>query len=106
SSHKTKAGEHVPSYGAAGAELVAIARAVRETGAGVLQLVSDSPQDVNFDLMADLVRASGRPLSFSSGPGRAPQATLDRLTACNQAGLPMLAQGPAPARGAARRPPH
>ncbi len=95
SSHKTRAGEHVPSYGAAGAELVAIARAVGETGAGVLQLVSDSPQDVNFDLMADLVRASGRPLSFSSGPGRAPQATLDRLTACNQAGLPMLAQIPA-----------
>jgi N-acyl-D-aspartate/D-glutamate deacylase len=95
SSHKTRAGEHVPSYGAAGAELVAIARAVGETGAGVLQLVSDSPQDVNFELMAEMVRASGRPLSFSSGPGRTPQATLDRLTACNQAGLPILAQVPA-----------
>ncbi|HVT71368.1 MAG TPA: amidohydrolase family protein, partial [Trebonia sp.] len=95
SSHKTKAGEHVPSYGAAADELVTIARAVGETGAGVLQLVSDSPQDVNFDLMADLVRVSGRPLSFSSGPGRTPQVTLDRLTACNQAGLRILAQVPA-----------
>jgi len=41
------------------------------------------------------VRVSGRPLSFSSGPGRAPQSTLDRLTACNEAGLPILAQIPA-----------
>ena len=99
SAHKTVSGEHVPSYDAGAAELLAIARAVGETGAGVLQLVSDSPQDVNFALMTDLVRASGRPLSFTTGPGHHPatmhQRTLERLTEVNQAGLRIRGQVPA-----------
>jgi N-acyl-D-aspartate/D-glutamate deacylase len=98
SQHKSVSGEHVPSYGAGEQELLAIARAVGETGAGVLQLVSDSQRDVYYQLMADMIRASGRPLSFSTGPGSDTSVnsqTLDRLTAMNQAGLPIRGQVPA-----------
>jgi N-acyl-D-aspartate/D-glutamate deacylase len=99
SAHKTVSGEHVPSYDAGAAELVAIARAVGETGAGVLQLVSDAAAGEHFALMADLVRASGRPLSFTTAPAARPATmyldTLDRLTRANQAGLPIRGQVPA-----------
>ena len=98
SAHKSISGEHIPSYDAGAAELLAIARAVGETGAGVLQLVSDSPLDVNFALMANLVRASGRPLSFTTGPATSPAGMylriLERLTEVNQAGLPITGQVP------------
>ncbi|GAA2872172.1 amidohydrolase family protein [Pseudonocardia halophobica] len=64
--HKSIDGELTPSYGLGAAELVAIAKAVGETGTGVLQLVSDFPDaDEEFALIREMVAASGRPLSFS-----------------------------------------
>ncbi|WP_214406567.1 N-acyl-D-amino-acid deacylase family protein [Pseudonocardia lacus] len=64
--HKSIDGELTPSYGLGAAELVAIARAIGETGTGVLQLVSDFPEpEQEFALIREMVGASGRPLSFS-----------------------------------------
>ncbi|WP_433507255.1 N-acyl-D-amino-acid deacylase family protein [Pseudonocardia halophobica] len=64
--HKSIDGELTPSYGLGAAELVAIAKAVGETGTGVLQLVSDFPDaEEEFALIREMVAASGRPLSFS-----------------------------------------
>ncbi|GAA1880246.1 amidohydrolase family protein [Pseudonocardia ailaonensis] len=64
--HKSIDGELTPSYGLAADELVAIARAVGETGTGVLQLVSDfSDPEQEFGLLREMAIASGRPLSFS-----------------------------------------
>jgi N-acyl-D-aspartate/D-glutamate deacylase len=64
--HRTKQGEAVPSLGAADQELITIARAVGETGQGVLQLITDwDDLDAEFKLIEELVRSSGRPLSYS-----------------------------------------
>src|SRR6185312_8897883 len=64
--HKSIDGELTPSYGLGAAELVAIARAIGETGTGVLQMVSDFPEpEREFALIREMVAASGRPLSFS-----------------------------------------
>lgn len=65
--HKTARGEYVPNYGAAAAELNAIAAGVRRAGRGVLQILSDFDDvDAEFDMLCDWVRASGdRPLSFT-----------------------------------------
>jgi N-acyl-D-aspartate/D-glutamate deacylase len=64
--HKSIDGELTPSYAVGADELVAIARAVGETGTGVLQLVTDFPDPVNeFALLRRMVAESGRPLSVS-----------------------------------------
>jgi N-acyl-D-amino-acid deacylase len=64
--HRTKRGEPVPSLGAPLNELLAISRAVGETGKGVLQLISDFDDlDAEFSLMRDCARVSGRPLSYT-----------------------------------------
>jgi N-acyl-D-amino-acid deacylase len=64
--HRTKRGEPVPSLGAPLNELLAISRAVGETGKGVLQLISDFDDlDAEFSLMRDCARISGRPLSYT-----------------------------------------
>jgi len=64
--HRTKQGEAVPSLGAASQELITIAKAIGETGKGVLQLITDwDDLDYEFKLVEDLVRSSGRPLSYS-----------------------------------------
>ncbi len=64
--HRTSKGEAVPSLGAASRELQSIARAVGETGKGVVQLISDFDElDEEFTLLRDVATASGRPLSFT-----------------------------------------
>jgi N-acyl-D-amino-acid deacylase len=64
--HRTARGEAVPSLGAASLELQTIARAMGETGKGVVQLISDFDElDHEFTLIRDVAKASGRPLSFT-----------------------------------------
>ncbi|MCW0212654.1 MAG: amidohydrolase family protein [Pseudonocardia sp.] len=64
--HKSIDGELTPSYDVGAEELVAIARAVGETGTGVLQLVTDFPDpEREFGLLRRMVEESGRPLSVS-----------------------------------------
>jgi N-acyl-D-aspartate/D-glutamate deacylase len=64
--HRTKRGEPVPSLGAPLNEMLSIAKAVGETGKGVLQLISDF-DDLNaeFSLMRECAKISGRPLSYT-----------------------------------------
>jgi len=64
--HRTKRGAAVPTLGADAQELMTIARAIGETGKGVLQLISDWDDiDAEFNLVRDITRASGRPLSYT-----------------------------------------
>jgi N-acyl-D-aspartate/D-glutamate deacylase len=95
--HKSINGELTPSYGLGADELVAIAKAVGETGTGVLQLVSDFPEpEQEFALLRQMVVASGRPLSFSLLQfGQDPQRHKDILRMMEQAwaeGLEIRAQ--------------
>ena len=64
--HRTSKGEPTPTLTADADELVGIARAIGETGNGVLQGVSDfTDVDAEFAIFRRMVEASGRPLSFS-----------------------------------------
>jgi len=64
--HKTAAGQPTPTLTASGDELIGIARAMGETGAGVLQLISDFVDgDEERERLLEMVRQSGRPLSFT-----------------------------------------
>jgi N-acyl-D-amino-acid deacylase len=70
--HRTAAGENIGTLTASAAELLVIAGAMAEAGAGVVQLISDlyqTPDDDEarreLDLLERFVRTSGRPLSFT-----------------------------------------
>lgn len=70
--HKTSAGANIGTLTAGEAELLAIAGAMRDAGAGVVQLISDlyqTPDDDvaqrELDLLEAFTRTSGRPLSFT-----------------------------------------
>jgi N-acyl-D-aspartate/D-glutamate deacylase len=94
--HRTSRGEPTPTLTAAREELVGIARALGEAGAGVLQVVSDFPDfDQEMGTLFEMMRASGRPLSVSlsqSAPGHGYRRVLDALTDANAEGLQMRAQ--------------
>jgi N-acyl-D-aspartate/D-glutamate deacylase len=94
--HRTSRGEPTPTLTAARDELIGIARALGEAGAGVLQVVSDFPDfDDEMGTLLEMMRASGRPLSVSlsqSAPGHGYRRVLDTLTAANEEGLQMRAQ--------------
>jgi len=70
--HRTSAGQNIGTLTASETELLAIAQAMREAGAGVVQLISDlyqTPDDEEaqreLDLLEAFTRTSGRPLSFT-----------------------------------------
>ena len=65
--HKTLDGRHIPTLRADEAELAAIARAVGETGAGWLQVISDFDDEIDteFAMLRRLVAASGRPMTIT-----------------------------------------
>ena len=95
--HKTKAGEHTPSLTAGAPELWAIAEAVGRTGKGVFEMVGDWMElDAEFDLVAEMARRSGRPLSMTvTVPDTRPDLghqLLNRITQANAAGVPLRAQ--------------
>ena len=95
--HKTSTGAYTPTLTAERAELVGIAEAVGATGTGVLQLVGDFLDlDHEFGTLLEMMRASGRPLSFSlvESPLAPDQfrEMLQRLDAAVAEGLDMRAQ--------------
>lgn len=95
--HRTSTGAFTPTLTAGRDELVGIAEAIGVLGTGVLQLVSDFADiDYEFATMEEMMRRSGRPLSFSLAQSPlAPdhhRALLDRLTAANADGLVMRGQ--------------
>jgi N-acyl-D-aspartate/D-glutamate deacylase len=70
--HRTSAGAPIPTLRAGSRELLALADAMRRTGSGVTQLISDLYQttdddfaNAELDLLAEFVRVAGRPLSFT-----------------------------------------
>jgi N-acyl-D-aspartate/D-glutamate deacylase len=64
--HRTADGKHIPTLRAEESELTAIAHAMRETGSGWLQVVSDfDDQQGEINLFRRLARESGRPVTIS-----------------------------------------
>jgi len=90
--HKTKAGEPTPTISAADDELMGLALGLKDAGRGFLQYVG-SPA---LPVLPDLIRASGRPLSFQMAQSRAkPDIWRDgmaTLEAADAEGLAMRAQ--------------
>ncbi|TPG31701.1 N-acyl-D-amino-acid deacylase family protein [Mycolicibacterium hodleri] len=93
--HKTSRGEQTPSVRAELNELVGIAKAVGETGAGVFQVVSDLKGfDHEMAVMFEMMRVSGRPLSLSVMQHEAGDGYRDTFAAIERAnaeGLRMTA---------------
>ena len=95
--HRTSRGEPTPTFGVAADELTAIARAVGETGHGVLQMISDFDDiDSEFNILADCARVSNRPLSFTLLQRDAMpekwRAVMQRVDAARTQGLDIKAQ--------------
>ncbi|MGI8755321.1 MAG: N-acyl-D-amino-acid deacylase family protein [Acidimicrobiales bacterium] len=100
--HRTSRGEPTPTLTASRDELVGIARAIGQTGRGVLQVVSDFSDSSEDETLLEMMRSSGRPLSISlvqSKPGVGYRAKLDLLDAANAEGLTMRGQVAARAVG-------
>ena len=92
--HRTSRGEPTPTLTAGADELVGIARAIGETGRGVLQVVSDFRDvDAEFGIFRRMAEESGRPLSLSLTQARGDwRRVLDLLDEANAAGVTMAAQ--------------
>ncbi|MEY2571609.1 MAG: hypothetical protein QOE63_1959, partial [Acidimicrobiaceae bacterium] len=101
--HRTSRGEPTPTLTAAREELVGIARAIGETGRGVLQVVSDfTDRATEGETLLEMMRISGRPLSISllqAAPGVGYRGRLELLDAAHAEGLIMRAQVAARAVG-------
>jgi len=95
--HRSIDGELTPSYGTAADELVAIARAVGQTGRGVMQVVSDfTDAQAEFALLRRAMKEGRLPLSVSLVQSNlAPdsyRAVLAFITNCQRQGLAIRAQ--------------
>lgn len=93
--HKTSRGEQTPSVRAELNELVGIAKAIGDTGTGVFQVVSDLKGfDHEIEVMYEMMRVSGRPLSLSvmqHEPGDGWRDTFAAIERANLDGLKMTA---------------
>ena len=101
--HRGKDGRPTPGADASARELEVIARGLAGLDQGVLQAVSDfdmfvSPErfDPEFDLLEDMAKVSGRPLSISLlqrvGGTEQWRRILTRVERANAAGTPIRAQ--------------
>ena len=90
--HKTKAGEPAPTLDAADDELLGLALGLKDAGRGFMQYVG-SPA---LPVLAELVRQSGRPLTFPVAQARLKPAmwrdAIALLEAAEAEGLPMRGQ--------------
>lgn len=87
--HRTKAGANIPSFEADDAELIAIAEAMREAGAGVLQMVLNAPFTPCRDELRHMLavaESSGRPATFTLGPANSGEPLWrEALAVCDEA---------------------
>ena len=101
--HRSRDGRATPAADANAAELLAIASALRGSTRGVLQAVSDFDMfvsherfDPEFDLLEELARVSGRPLSISLlqrlGASEQWRKILERVDKANQKGVTIKTQ--------------
>jgi len=106
--HRTSEGRETPAAEATAAELTGVASAFEGLSHGVIQMVSDfdvlkGPErfDAEFDLIEQVARASGRPLSMTwlqrDSGGAQWEAIRERVDAAVAQGLPLYLQ--AAARG-------
>ena len=101
--HRTSRGEPTPTLTAAADELIGIAAAMGQSGAGVLEVVSDFiDAETEWETLRGMVEKSGRPLSISVAaqsrrPGTA--TLLDLIGQAAEAGLPIKGQVAARAIG-------
>ncbi|MCK9542378.1 MAG: amidohydrolase family protein [Novosphingobium sp.] len=67
SGHRLKNGELAPSVLTEEAELLALAKGLRNTGCGVFQLITqaEAPADKDMAVVRNIARAAGRPTSFT-----------------------------------------
>jgi len=95
--HKTLAGDHIPTLRAAEAELATIGQALRGTGTGWMQVISDfdDPEE-EFGILRRVMEKSGRPLTFSLLQRESRPALwrdlLDKVADANRDGHTMKAQ--------------
>ncbi len=102
--HKDSSGVLTPSITAHEDELVGIARAVGETGTGVLQGISDFYDfEAEFGLFRRMAEASGRPISLTVEEQDARpewwRQLLDGISSAQADGVPMRGQVPPRATG-------
>ena len=95
--HRTSRGEQTPTFGVASNELTSIAKAVGETGKGVLQMISDFDDiEAEFNILRDCAKISGRPLSFTLLQRDAMpekwRAVMQRVATAREQGLDIKAQ--------------
>lgn len=95
--HRTSAGDHTPTLGAAAQELMGIGRALADAGAGAFEMVSDfDDEEAEFAMMRELAASTGRPLTFSlsqddEDPDRW-RRLLDRVAEVVAEGVPIGVQ--------------
>jgi N-acyl-D-aspartate/D-glutamate deacylase len=102
--HKDSSGVLTPTITAHEDELVGIARAIGDTGKGVLQGISDFYDfDAEFAVFKKMSRESGRPISLTVEQQDArPEwwaQLLDGISAAQEEGIPMRGQVPPRATG-------
>jgi N-acyl-D-aspartate/D-glutamate deacylase len=97
--HRTAAGQSIPSFAAAEAELQAIAGGLKEAGQGVIQMVMNMPQLTWADeipVLRRLAETTGFPVTFTLGAANSGPETwrgaLDMVDAANRAGAHITAQ--------------
>jgi N-acyl-D-aspartate/D-glutamate deacylase len=95
--HRTLDGKHIPTLRAEEAELTAIAHAMRDAGAGWMQIVSDfEDQDDEFGLFRRLATESGRPMTLtllqSDTRPEGWRELLSRIAEANASGLRITGQ--------------
>jgi N-acyl-D-aspartate/D-glutamate deacylase len=95
--HRAADGRHIPTLRAEEAELTAIARVLRETGRGWLQIVSDfEDQQDEIALFRRLAREAGRPVTITLTQSHArPESwreLMGEIDRANQEGMRITAQ--------------
>jgi N-acyl-D-aspartate/D-glutamate deacylase len=93
--HRTSSGDRTPTFGAAGEELIGIARAMSETGRGAFEVVSDFEDlDDEFDVFARLAAETGTRtfISLNQNKRGGYRKVLDRIADAAGTGLPVQAQ--------------
>ena len=97
--HRDRTGAHTPTFKAEQAELHGIARAMGESGKGVIQLIADLWDfEPEFAMIRGMAEVSGRPLSMTiEQDDRHPEIwrrLLDAIGEAAESGLPIKGQIP------------
>ena len=95
--HRSSDGQPIPTLEASDAELIALAKVLRDKGKGVFQIVEDIHMPgASLQSMRAIAEAAGRPLTFSIGTGNSGPyhwpALLTQLAQANADGVVMKGQ--------------